>query len=268
MSLFAPDYYSKFKCIADKCKNNCCIGWEIDIDDDTMDFYKEKSDIIKHIEISPTPHFKLVDNDRCPFLNNSNLCEIINCYGEDNLCQICSDHPRFRNFFESRTEIGLGMCCEAAVDLILNNDFNLIEIEKYVENENTEENEFFDYRNNILKKQPEEFILLLPSITLNELYSVLNNMEKLNINRDTVISVLKNDTRKISEVNLFDKVKFKRIFDYFIFRHLHTESLEFCVLATYIIASFGTDINENARIFSSEIEYSDENTDILFDILT
>ena len=36
-----PDYYKKFKCIADKCKHNCCIGWEIDIDNNTYDFYKK-----------------------------------------------------------------------------------------------------------------------------------------------------------------------------------------------------------------------------------
>ena len=32
-----PGYYSGFRCIADKCKNNCCIGWEIDIDKESYD---------------------------------------------------------------------------------------------------------------------------------------------------------------------------------------------------------------------------------------
>ena len=36
MNIFAPTYYSKFKCIADKCSHNCCVGWEIDIDEDTL----------------------------------------------------------------------------------------------------------------------------------------------------------------------------------------------------------------------------------------
>jgi lysine-N-methylase len=268
MSLFAPIYYKKFKCIADKCKNNCCIGWEIDIDDEALAFYKDKPDIIKQVEISPTPHFKLKNNERCPFLNNDNLCEIITKYGENKLCQICSDHPRFRNFFNSRTEIGLGMCCEAATEIILNNDFSLTEIDCYKETEDLEEKEFFEYRDEIMKRSPDEFVSLLPHYTLNEIYKVLYNMEKLSDKRNEIIKVLKNDNRKISDVILFDKLKFKRIFDYFVFRHLHSENLEFCVLCTYIIASFGEDINENARVFSSEIEYSDENTDILFNILT
>ena len=32
-----PNYYDKFKCIANRCKHSCCIGWEIDIDEDTME---------------------------------------------------------------------------------------------------------------------------------------------------------------------------------------------------------------------------------------
>ena len=40
MKLYAPSYYKSFKCIADKCRHSCCIGWEIDIDDDTFEYYK------------------------------------------------------------------------------------------------------------------------------------------------------------------------------------------------------------------------------------
>ena len=36
-----PSYYKNFRCIADKCPDNCCRGWEIDIDEDTLDYYKD-----------------------------------------------------------------------------------------------------------------------------------------------------------------------------------------------------------------------------------
>ena len=39
MKIVTPSYYKKFKCIGSKCKHNCCIGWEIDIDKSTMDKY-------------------------------------------------------------------------------------------------------------------------------------------------------------------------------------------------------------------------------------
>ena len=80
-----------------------------------------------NIEFCEIPHFKLGVNERCPFLNNNGLCDIIINLGEDMLCQICSDHPRFRNFYECFTEIGLGLTCEAAAKIILTKKEKLIE---------------------------------------------------------------------------------------------------------------------------------------------
>ena len=33
MIVRVPDYFSEFSCIAGDCKDSCCLGWEIDIDD-------------------------------------------------------------------------------------------------------------------------------------------------------------------------------------------------------------------------------------------
>ena len=40
MKIFAPDYYRDFKCSAGNCRHSCCIGWEIDIDYETAELYK------------------------------------------------------------------------------------------------------------------------------------------------------------------------------------------------------------------------------------
>ncbi len=63
--------------------------------------------------------FKSDKNGRCAFLNSSGLCEIIINLGEQSLCQVCRDHPRFRSFFNDRVEEGLGFCCEQATRIIL-----------------------------------------------------------------------------------------------------------------------------------------------------
>ena len=34
MILTFPTFYRDFKCIANRCTDSCCIGWEIDIDED------------------------------------------------------------------------------------------------------------------------------------------------------------------------------------------------------------------------------------------
>ena len=62
--LRAPAYYPRFSCIADKCRHSCCIGWEIDIDSDTLQTYAGMADgygktIRASIDPSETPHFQL-----------------------------------------------------------------------------------------------------------------------------------------------------------------------------------------------------------------
>ena len=127
MNLLAPKYYLDFSCIAYQCKHSCCIGWEIDVDEKTMKKYSslegEYSENIRNsIEIEDTPHFKLAENERCPHLNEKGLCNIILNCGEDCLCDICREHPRFYNFTNAGKEVGVGMSCEAACKLILNSD--------------------------------------------------------------------------------------------------------------------------------------------------
>ena len=117
MTIFVPNYYDEFKCIADKCKHNCCIGWEIDVDENTLEKYKKLdkrfgTGILDTICMEDTPHFVLCENERCPQLDEKGLCKLISRFGEEALCNICNDHPRFRNYFENFTEMGLGLCCE------------------------------------------------------------------------------------------------------------------------------------------------------------
>ncbi|MCF0123482.1 MAG: hypothetical protein HUJ67_05160, partial [Ruminiclostridium sp.] len=119
-----PDYYPAFGCTASRCKHNCCIGWEIDIDPVSLARYQAAEGPMGErlhdcIAQGKEPHFILGEEERCPFLNGENLCDLILYGGEEMLCQICTDHPRFRNFLPGRTEIGVGLCCEAAAHLIL-----------------------------------------------------------------------------------------------------------------------------------------------------
>lgn len=123
-----PTYYKEFNCIASKCKSSCCsAGWEILIDKETSEFYKsipgEFGDKLRsNIDFSNQVKFKLESNGRCPFLNDENLCDIYINLGQEHLCQICTDHPRFYECFKDRIECGLGVYCEEACRIILSQD--------------------------------------------------------------------------------------------------------------------------------------------------
>jgi len=124
-----PSFYKEFKCIADKCNDSCCVGWEIVVDRETSEKYKNiKGDFGEKIRANLMKDednetcFKLDENERCPFLNKDKLCDIIINCGENALCGICREHPRFYNDFSESVECGLGLCCEEVCRLLLEND--------------------------------------------------------------------------------------------------------------------------------------------------
>lgn len=117
------EIYREFRCKADKCKHSCCKGWEIDIDEDTLDYYKSLdtelgNEILQNIHEGEDTFFKLTDGERCPFLKDSGLCKIIEELGDDGLCDICRLHPRFYECINDFNLAGVGLSCEKASELM------------------------------------------------------------------------------------------------------------------------------------------------------
>ncbi len=147
MLLRVPHYYKDFKCTASDCKDNCCIGgWEIDIDTETAQYYLslkgEFGDRLKaSIDCGDDYCFRL-NNGRCPFLDNHNLCEIYQQLGEDKMGVVCTQFPRFTEYFGGVKERGIGLACEEAARIILSDrqPFSLEEI--HIDEEMTEDSEY------------------------------------------------------------------------------------------------------------------------------
>ena len=172
-----PSYYKKFKCISKNCTDSCCTDWEIDIDEDTLDFYKNvKGDFAGRLKDNifipgkddeEIPHFIQTKDERCPFLNECNLCDIFINLGEEHLSQICTHHPRYYDWFLNGEEQGLGLCCEEAARLILTddseNDFEVIQTENQEEIGDDEEYEVQQALENLLFEMR------------NEIFDILNN---------------------------------------------------------------------------------------------
>jgi len=127
MKVRVPSFFKKFHCVASKCHDTCCAGWEVDVDEVSQARYanvqgsfgdKLRSKIVDG-------HFVLAENERCPFLNGQNLCEIYLHLGKDSLCDICREHPRFIDVFGDLKEQGIGLCCEESVRLLLKSEGHL-----------------------------------------------------------------------------------------------------------------------------------------------
>ncbi len=299
MKYIYPDYYYGFCCIADKCRHNCCIGWEIDIDSDTLEYYHSlKCDFSKRLKNGIENNcFKLDKNERCVFLNQNGLCDIISNLGEEALCDICRDHPRFRNFYSDRVETGLGLCCEEAARIILSNQKTVsFIIEEYGEEKapSAKEADFFCKREKIISILQNrvipfyervnilrtEFEIPKPTAKESEIARLYSTLERLDSKWDNYISLL---NKKPSEAKFsLDGVIAEQLSVYFVFRHLSDgltdgkfrQRLAFCLHATDFIESICRAQNDITpitfeqicdicRMYSAEIEYSDENISIL-----
>ena len=121
MKIKVPEYFKDFKCIADKCKDSCCIGWEIAIDEKSRDKYSRLDGEIGEEIVNKTQHgcFPLEENGRCAFLDANGLCRIISVLGDGYLCDICREHPRYYGVGKDGIEGGLGLSCEVAARIIL-----------------------------------------------------------------------------------------------------------------------------------------------------
>lgn len=299
MKTIVPSYYNDFFCIADKCNHSCCVGWEIDVDDKTYTFYSQIKGtfgerICRFIDIDPQPHFILSAEDRCPFLNKDNLCDIIINLGEDKLCDICSEHPRFRNYYSDRVEIGLGLCCEAVAEIIINNKKTVQFIELINDDEiaTEEEEQFFEIRINIIKiiqdrtininkrieKIIEAYEVYIPKYSACEWSDIFLGLERLDSAWTANLLKLKSSTF-FEAVSDEVEVEAEQLFIYFIYRHLFSgmcdglikERIAFAIVSVLIITNLhfvtGKELAEVARAYSAEIEYSEENIEKLLDVL-
>lgn len=126
MKIKTPHYYETFKCIASACTDSCCAGWEVDLDDESYARYAQVEGAFGdrlRSEMSEVgeKHFT-IHNKRCPFLNQTNLCDIYTELGEPALCETCTNFPRMYEEYGSTRELALSMACPEVVRLMLESD--------------------------------------------------------------------------------------------------------------------------------------------------
>ena len=122
MNYTVPHYYRQFHCIADRCQDTCCAGWEIMIDPASLKKYKETDGPLGnrlHNSIRWSQHSFCRHEGRCAFLNEDNLCDLYIEGGQEMLCRTCRSYPRHVEEFEGSREISLCLSCIEAAGLIL-----------------------------------------------------------------------------------------------------------------------------------------------------
>lgn len=147
MIVSKPDYYDEFTCIADRCEETCCAGWQIVIDEKALEAYKKvEGDFGQILKASidwEEGVFYQDENRRCAFLNNNNLCDLYTELGEESLCKTCTNYPRHIEEFENIREYTLSVSCPEVARILLSKKETVEFMEEEVDGE--EEFEDFDF---------------------------------------------------------------------------------------------------------------------------
>ncbi len=296
--LYAPRYYSEFQCTADKCRHSCCVDWEICIDEETYGKYGQLNDILKTVKVCDDgPCFELCENGRCPHLNGNGLCNIILNHGEEYLSEICRSHPRFFNCVSTgRIEVGLGIVCEEACRLILEDEksFSLCKIDDIPDDD--VEYVCFEFdpipdRNRIIAAIEdsencfdEKLSALKAEFKIHEPYSIgewvkhFLSLEILDVEWERSLKSMCKTLGACDHLAEYNGY-YERLLTYFVYRHVSIAEdfdnlrarLAFAILSVEMIrALFEADtehrperLRDWARRYSAEIEYSEDNTDEL-----
>lgn len=162
MKVLKPFYYDDFKCIADKCIDNCCyIQWKITIDEKTYKKYKKLKGpwgnkinnnitrVRKNSSYLNYGKIKLKDCG-CSLLDEEGLCSIHAQLGEKYLSNTCKMYPRNIAKYNSIYERNLLMSCPEVARYLIKHkgDFyfnmdeeKLSDLDKdYIINKNYDEN--------------------------------------------------------------------------------------------------------------------------------
>ncbi len=268
-----PKFFDSFKCIASECSDTCCAGWEIYVDEDTAEYYSaldgEVGEYVRrNLNTCEDGILLCREGERCPFLRCDNLCELILRLGEDSICEICREHPRFYSTDVNLTEARIGLCCEEAARLWLDSPTEfLLEDDGYPLTDDEKgslerQMAIIDYLVAGEGTLGGRFVRLLGDKADAELYTRLRELY-------SKLEVLDREfPKRFSDVpNPAYDIRFSRLAAYFVFRYYFELGEELCLKFTaaslIMIAAMGGEVNKAAKDYSKEVEYDTDNLDMI-----
>ena len=281
LSIF-PKFYKDSLCKADKCKHSCCKGWEIDIDEETAGKYLAMTgelgaEIRQNIGKNEDSYFfKLTEDERCPFLQKNGLCKIILNIGEENICEICTMHPRFFTMLDDVELCGVGLSCEKTCELLLGDEKDLV---FYIE-DTEEELSFSEVLAVIglnLPNEMQEFSLAVNAENINKVLEIMAKTEPIDENWSKELSIMQdmdNVELKAKEyLENSDKNILNKIYQYILYRQLERlvdidiEALinyaQYSILFIILHTMISKELGESVRRWSEQIEYDTYNVDLI-----
>lgn len=143
-----PHFYDQFQCIADRCPDTCCAGWQIMIDEESLLKYSRieggfGNRLMTSIDWEEGAFLQF--DGRCSCLNEKNLCDLYEELGEEYLCSTCRMYPRHVEEYEDVREWSLSLSCPEAARMILECEEPLTFLTEETGESEPEPDESFDF---------------------------------------------------------------------------------------------------------------------------
>ena len=287
-----PTIYHAFQCKADQCENTCCQLWTIDIDEPTAERYHSMTGSLgeslrQAITVDDEgSHFIFSKaQPMCPLLNEKGLCKVVLELGEEGLCDTCHMHPRFYKYIEDLELCGVGLSCEASVELlarqepmdlllfIIEDDHNEFNSEERLTLHNVFELLAFDLDPNLFQYTPK-----LSKQSFKELLDLYKQTEPIDENWTAQVNTLSSKLDQlIASVQTYiqqeDMSLFNKVYQYILYRQIDMLS-DYSFESILAYAKDGTDyiliasalegqpLKQVAR-WSQQIEYDEDNVELL-----
>lgn len=287
-----PTIYHTFQCKADRCENTCCQLWTIDIDETTAKRYHTMTGSLgeslrQAITVDDKgSHFIFSKKQpMCPLLNEQGLCKVVLELGEGGLCDTCHMHPRFYKYIEDLELCGIGLSCEASVELLAEDTQSnqvIFTIEddggEFSTNERLGIHNVFELLAFDIDSARFQYTPNPNAQYYTELLELYGTTEPIDEEWTTQINVLSHDIDKLiasvqTYISTHDMGLFNKVFQYILYRQidmLADYSLEAIRsyakdAVEYILMTSATDglaLKQIAR-WSQQIEYDEDNVELL-----
>lgn len=287
-----PTIYHTFQCKADRCENTCCQLWTIDIDETTAERYHAMTgplgeSLRQSITVDDEgSHFVFSkEQPMCPLLNENGLCKVVLELGEEGLCDTCHMHPRFYKYIEDLELCGVGLSCEASVELLVE-DMQSNQVIFTIEDDNGEfspderltiQNIFellaFDIDSALF-----QYIPAPDAQYYARLLDLYGTTEPIDEDWTAQVSALSRDIDKLTTsvqtyVATHDMALFNKVFQYILYRQIDMladyslesilsyarDGVEYILMASALEDS---PLKQVAR-WSQQIEYDEDNVELL-----
>ena len=198
MRYVKTDDYDSFVCLAGGCPDTCCAGWEIVIDEHSLEAYAQRTKagdtfagrLARSVDWEESVFRQT--NRRCAFLEDNDLCALYTAMGPEALCDTCRNYPRHMEEFEGLREYSLSLSCPEAAGIILTGE----KPQSFLTEEDDTEDEIFDDMDLLLFSQLEDARAAMFEILQDQTLKMQNK-------KDLIVHMAADIQRQIDENEYF-----------------------------------------------------------------